>query len=72
MVDAGHQRKGYGRAAMERALDYIRAKPFGPSDRVLLTVSPDNAAACRLYRGLGFTETGRADGDEIELELTLV
>ena len=71
MIDRAHQGKGFGRAAMELALAYIRTKPFGASGRVLLTVNPQNSAACTLYRTLGFAETGRRDGDEVELGLTL-
>ena len=71
MVDRRHQGKGLGRAAMELALEYIRTKPFGDSNRVLLTVNPKNSAACALYRALGFAETGRSDEDEVELGLTL-
>ncbi|MCI9263171.1 MAG: GNAT family N-acetyltransferase [Oscillospiraceae bacterium] len=71
MIDRRRQGKGFGRAAMELALEYIRTKPFGASDRVLLTVSPENTAACALYRSLGFTQTGRSDEDEVELGLTL-
>ena len=71
MIDVQHQGRGYGRAAMESALDYIRSKPFGDSGIVRLTVSPENAAACHLYQTLRFSPTGRADGDEIELERVL-
>ena len=71
MIDKEYQGKGYGRAAMELALPYIRAKPFGDSNRVLLTVNPENRTACGLYRALGFSETGRSDEDEVELGLTL-
>ena len=71
MIDKEHQGKGYGRAAIELALAYIRTKPFGRSSRVLLTVSPNNHTACGLYRSLGFSETGRSDEDEVELGLTL-
>ena len=71
MIDKAHQGKGYGRAAMELALAYIRTKPFGRSGRVLLTLNPDNRAACNLYRALGFSKTGRRDEDEVELGLTL-
>lgn len=71
MIDRRHQRKGFGRAAMELVLEYIRTKPFGASNRILLTVDPQNSAACALYRALGFTETGRSDGDEVELGLTV-
>ena len=71
MIDAQHQGRGCGRAAMEAALAYIRSKPFGASNLVRLTVSPENAAACHLYQTLRFSPTGRADGDEIELERVL-
>lgn len=71
MIDKEYQGKGYGRTAMERVLSYIRTKPFGDSNRVLLTVNPENRTACGLYRALGFSETGRSDEDEEELGLTL-
>ena len=71
MIDRREQGRGYGRAAMERALEYIRRKPFGDSDRVLLTCSPENEPALKLYRSMGFAETGRRDEDEIELALTI-
>ena len=71
MVDRRHQGKGFGRAALELALEYIRTKPFGSSNRVLMTVNPQNSAAYALYQALGFTETGRSDEDEVELGLTL-
>ena len=72
MIDAQHQGRGCGRAAMERRLPYIRfQRLFGASNLVRLTVSPENAAACHLYQTLRFSPTGRADGDEIELERVL-
>ena len=71
MIDAQHQGRGCGRAAMEAALAYIRSKPFGDSSIVRLTVSPENSAACHLYQTLHFSATGRADEDEIELERVL-
>ena len=70
-VTGEHKGKGYGRAAMERALEYIRQKPFGDFSRVALTCSPENELALKLYRSMGFAETGRRDEDEIELALTL-
>lgn len=71
MIDGSHQRRGYGSAALERVLDYIRAKPFGPSDRVTLTCNRDNNQALNLYKSKGFRPTGAADQDEIELSLTM-
>lgn len=71
MIDRAHQHRGYGKAALLEVLDYIRKKPFGKSDRVLLTCSPENWIAYRLYGQLGFQETGRSDDDERELGLDL-
>lgn len=71
MIDASKQRRGYGGAALELVLDYIRAKPLGPSRRVTLTCNRDNAHALKLYQSKGFRETGAADGDEVELSLTM-
>lgn len=71
MIDEPHQRRGYGKAALDQVLDYIKAKPFGTSDRVTLTCSRDNIQALDLYKGRGFAETGAADEDEIELSLMI-
>lgn len=71
MIDRSGQGRGYGAAALDRVIDYIRTKPFGGSDRVALTCNRDNAAALRLYERRGFRATGVEDGDEIELALNL-
>lgn len=71
MIDAAHQRKGYGKAALAQVIRYIKTKPFGPSGTVLLTCSPENQAAYALYTDFGFCPTGRCDGKEQELCLKL-
>ena len=72
MIDVSKQKRGYGRAALDRVLDYIKAKPFGPSNRVTLTCNKDNIQALNLYKSRGFRETGGAvDEDEIELSLMM-
>jgi diamine N-acetyltransferase len=71
MIDGSKQGRGYGSAALDEVLAYIRTKPFGPSDRVTLTCNTENTRALGLYKRRGFTETGAADEDEIELSLTL-
>ena len=71
MIDASKQGRGYGSAALDEVLAYIRTKPFGPSDRVTLTCNTENGHALNLYRNKGFRETGAADEDEIELSLML-
>ena len=70
MIDESMQGRGYGSAALDRVLDYIRTKPFGTSDRVALTCNKDNLAR-KLYENKGFRATGVEDEDEIELVLTI-
>ena len=71
MIDGSKQGRGYGSAALDRVLDYIRTRPFGSSDRVTLTCHVDNIPALHLYREKGFTETGAEDEDEIELSMVV-
>ncbi len=69
MIDKSMQGRGYGSAALELVLDYIRTKPFGDSDRVALTCNKANPAARKLYESKGFAATGIEDEDEIEMVL---
>ena len=71
MIDESAQGQGYGSAALDRVLAYIKTKPFGDSTRVALTCNKDNAAARKLYENKGFLATGVEDEDEIELTLTV-
>lgn len=71
MIDESYQNRGYGSAALDRVLDYIKSKPFGSSNRVTLTCNRQNIRALNLYQSKGFTETGAADEDEIELFLMM-
>ena len=71
MIDRAFQKRGYGKSALQEVLKYIASKPFGSSKTILITCNPQNEVAYRLYRKLGFTETGRSDDDEIELGMTL-
>ena len=71
MIDEAYQGRGYGSAAVDQVLEYIRTKPFGSSDRVTITCNTDNVHALNMYKNKGFKETGETDGDEIELSLIL-
>ena len=71
MIDESAQGHGYGSAALDRVIDYIRTKPFGSSCRIALTCSRDNTVARKLYEKKGFLATGIEDEDEIELVLTI-
>ena len=69
MIDESMQRHGYGSAAIDRVIDYIRTKPFGSSKRVALTCNKNNPTARKLYERKGFVATGVEDEEEIELIL---
>ena len=69
MIDCSWQGHGYGSAALDRVVDYIRTKPFGTSARIALTCNRDNGRALALYERKGFRPTGVEDGDEMELVL---
>lgn len=71
MIDEKHQRKGYGRQAMELALAFIRTLPCGPAEYCCLSYEPENTAAKKLYAEFGFRENGETDGDEIVAVLKL-
>ena len=69
MIDAAHQHRGFGKLALKECLNYIASKPFGESNKVVLTCNKDNAVALHLYHQFGFQETGNQDEDEVELAL---
>lgn len=65
MIDANHQHRGYGRAAMAAALDYIRSFPCGKAEYCYLSYEPENTVARELYHSFGFRENGEMDGEEV-------
>ena len=71
MIDQSQQYHGYGNAALDQVINYIKTKPFGDSNRITLTCNKSNPVAQKLYESKGFTPTGNEDEDEIELALQL-
>ena len=69
MINESEQGHGYGSAALDRVIGYIRTKPFGDSDRVALTCNKNNTVGRKLFESKGFAATGVEDEDEIELVL---
>lgn len=68
MVADTHQRKGIGKAAMQLAFDWARARG-NPCFQT--SVVQGNDAALSFYEGLGFRTTGRIIDDEIEMSIDL-
>ena len=71
MIDKRFQRKGYGKAAMKLALDFIRTWPCGKAELCWISYEPENVAAKKLYQSLGFFETGEMCDEEIVAVLKL-
>ncbi len=71
MIDKKYQHKGYGRKAVELALDFIRTLPCGSAECCWLSYEPENIVAKNLYASFGFSETGDMDGEEIIAALKL-
>lgn len=56
MIDEKHQGKGYGKAAMKKALEFIKTFPAGKAKYALLSYERTNEVAKKLYSSLGFFE----------------
>jgi diamine N-acetyltransferase len=66
MIAAPFQGKGYGRQAIERLLDHLRAQGI---TELYTSVHPGEQSPESFYKGLGFERTGEYYGDEPELKL---
>ncbi|MCC6791523.1 MAG: GNAT family N-acetyltransferase [Thermomicrobiales bacterium] len=69
MIDAPHQGKGYGRAALRPLLD-LMVERHG-CDEIYLGYDPQNHVAANLYASFGFVPTGEIEDDEIIARLVL-
>ncbi|MGO4695722.1 GNAT family N-acetyltransferase [Paenibacillus sp. 2TAB26] len=58
MIDGRYQGKGYGKEAMEKAVELSKTSPHGEARVVEVTYNPENIIAKNLYASLGFVETG--------------
>lgn len=71
MIDSRYQHRGYGKAAMQLALEFIRTYPCGKAEKCWLSYEPENVTAEKLYSSFGFEPNGEKDGDEIIAVLNL-
>ncbi len=73
MIDKRYQGNGYGREAMQLALDFIRTFPAGKAEYCWLSYEPENEAAKKLYLSFGFVEQPEhyQEGEEMPAVLKL-
>ncbi len=69
MIDERYQGKGYGKAALARAIEYLR--DVHEVKEIMISYKPDNVVAKTLYASAGFVETGEMYDGEILAKLTL-
>ena len=71
MIDKDFQNKGFGKEAVQLALDFIKTFPCGEAEYCWLSYEPENETARHLYHSFGFEETGEMDGEELIAVLKL-
>ena len=65
MIDKKFQGKGFGKKAMDLALEFVNTFPCGTAKHCWLSYESDNNVACQLYKSVGFVEIDEKDGEEI-------
>ena len=75
MIDKRYQHRGYGREALQCAIDFIKTFPCGEAEYCVLSYYMKNQVARRFYCSFGFTELNEPgyyeEGDEISAVLKL-
>ena len=71
MIDKKFQGKGYGKKAIDLALEFVNTFPCGPAKYCWISYESDNDVARQLYKSVGFVETDEKDGEEIVAILEL-
>ena len=67
MIDKNHQNRGYGKAALKLALQYVRKNCN--VDKMRTSYEPNNIVVAKLYKDFGFVETGETLYGETVVEL---
>ena len=69
MIDTGFQGRGYGRSAIKLLADHVRSLPR--ATELLVSWVPEDGGPGPFYESLGFTQTGKTYGSEVEARLAL-
>lgn len=65
MIDKNYQGQGFGKKALQAAIEYLRSEPCGHATYCWLSYEPENVVAKALYNSVGFIENGEMCGEEI-------
>ena len=65
MIDKKFQGRGFGKKAMNLAIEFVNTFPCGTAKYCWLSYESDNDVARELYKSVGFVETDEKDGEEI-------
>ena len=68
LLDKKYQKQGYGTKAVQLFLDYIKTKPLGDADIVVVSVVEGNNEALKLYEKFGFEVIGRDKYEHIAMK----
>ena len=73
MIDRRYQKRGYGKEAMCKILDFFRSHPAGSGEYVTLFFDVENEVAKKFYASFGFVEykEGYREGEEMPAYLKL-
>lgn len=69
LIDADHQRRGYGTAALDAVVDYVRTRPG--ADALYTSAGQGDGTPQPFYERYGFVPTGQVVDDEVVLRLDL-
>lgn len=71
MIGKDFQGKGYGKAALKAAIDFVKTGPCGQAEYCWLSYEPENTVAEALYQSMGFEKNGEVCEGEIVSVLKL-
>jgi diamine N-acetyltransferase len=69
MIDRRYQRMGFGKRAMDLVHEYVRTRPEG--SRIYLSYVPADGGPGHFYKSIGYEDTGKVHGGEVEAVLAL-
>lgn len=72
LVDKKYQKQGYGTKAVRLFLDYVKKKPLGDADTVVVSVVEGNNEALKLYEKFGFKIIGRDRYNHIAMKCRII